>query len=156
MMNVQQFASGSSYHLLVIFAGLFYIYILQPREDWKLRGPRSSSFWVPGNLSNHMDRQARTSDTVLVRVERWQEGAKHCSGGWGGVGVSKSREMTGRSQTLQWWLGGSRGKDHRKQNTLAPAVLGIRIRSICIFLGLPDPGPDPLVRGMDPDLSFFS
>ncbi len=28
------------------------------------------------------------------------------------------------------------------------AVLGIRIR---MFLGLPDSGPDPLVRGTDPD-----
>jgi hypothetical protein len=28
------------------------------------------------------------------------------------------------------------------------AVLGIRIRSIRMFLGLPD--PDPLIRGMDP------
>jgi hypothetical protein len=49
------------------------------------------------NLSNHMDRQARTGDTVLV----------------------KSREMTGRSQTLPWWLKGRGGKDDRKQNTLA-------------------------------------
>ncbi len=57
---------------------------LKPREDWILRGPSSSSFWVPRNLSNHMDRQARTHDTVLV----------------------KSREMTGRSQTLPCWLGG--------------------------------------------------
>jgi hypothetical protein len=36
----------------------------------------SSSFWLPGNLSDHMDRQARTRDTMLVM----------------------SREMTGRSQ----------------------------------------------------------
>jgi hypothetical protein len=44
-----------------------------------------------------MDRQARIGDTVLV----------------------KSREMTGRSQTLPWWLGEEGGKDDRKQNTLA-------------------------------------
>ncbi len=25
------------------------------------------SFWIPRNLSNHMDRQARTGDTVLVK-----------------------------------------------------------------------------------------
>jgi hypothetical protein len=31
-----------------------------------IRGPRSSSFWVPRNLSHHIDRQARTRDTVLV------------------------------------------------------------------------------------------
>ncbi len=37
-------------------------------------------------------------------------------------------------------------------------VLGIRIRKIRMFLGLPDPEPDPLVRGIDPDLhpSHFS
>jgi hypothetical protein len=35
-----------------------------------IRGPRSSSFWVPRNLSLRMDRrQARTGDTVIV-VER--------------------------------------------------------------------------------------
>jgi len=52
------------------------------REDWILRGPRSSSFWVPRNLSQKMVRQARIGDTALV----------------------KSREMTGRTQTLPWWL----------------------------------------------------
>jgi hypothetical protein len=31
----------------------------------------------------------------------------------------KSREITGRNQTLSRWLGGRRGKDDRKQNTLA-------------------------------------
>jgi hypothetical protein len=39
-----------------------------------------------------MDRQARTRDTVLV----------------------KSREMTGRSQTLPWWL---REEGQRRQKT---------------------------------------
>ncbi len=48
---------------------------------------------LPRNLSNHMDRQARTGDTVLV----------------------KSREMTGRSQTLKWWLGGGRVKTTEKK-----------------------------------------
>jgi hypothetical protein len=43
---------------------------------------------LPRNLSNHMGRQARTRDTVIV----------------------KSREMTGRSQTLPLWLGGDRVK----------------------------------------------
>ncbi len=56
----------------------------KPREDWILRGPRLSSFWLSQNLYNHVDRQARTGDIVLV----------------------KSREMTGRSQTLPWRLGG--------------------------------------------------
>jgi hypothetical protein len=46
-----------------------------------------------------MDRQALTGDTVLV----------------------KHREMTGRSQTLPWWLEEGRiYKDDRKQNTLTP------------------------------------
>ncbi len=30
----------------------------------------------------------------------------------------KGREMTDRTQTLPWWLGGEKGKDDRKQNTL--------------------------------------
>ncbi len=34
------------------------------------------------------------------------------------------------------------------------AVLRIRIRQIHVFLGLLDPDPDPLVRGMDPDLDL--
>ncbi len=55
-----------------------------PSTIEKGRGQRN----LPRNLSNHMDRQACTRDTVLV----------------------KSREMTGRSQTLPWWLGGGRVK----------------------------------------------
>ncbi len=35
-------------------------------------------------------------------------------------------------------------------------MLGIQIRKIRMFLGLLDPDPDPLVRGMDPDPSLFS
>jgi hypothetical protein len=31
------------------------------------------------------------------------------------------------------------------------AVLRIRIHLIHVFLGLQDPDPDPLIRGMDPD-----
>jgi hypothetical protein len=56
-------------------------------------------FWFPQNLSNHMDRQACTCDTVLVE-----------------------RKMTGRSQTVPWWLGRGGGKDDRKQNTWARLV----------------------------------
>ncbi len=48
------------------------------REDWTLRGPRSSSFWVLRNLSHHMIWQARPGDTELV----------------------KNRDMTGRAQRL--------------------------------------------------------
>ena len=31
-------------------------------------------------------------------------------------------------------------------------MLRIRIHRIHVFLGLPDPNPDPLVKGIDPDL----
>jgi hypothetical protein len=50
------------------------------REEWILRGPRSSSFWVQRNLFHHIRNlgKPRTGDTVIV----------------------KSREMTGRTQTL--------------------------------------------------------
>ncbi len=47
--------------------------------DCILRDPRLSSFWISQNLSLHMDRQARTGDTVLIKS---------------------------RTQTLPWWLGG--------------------------------------------------
>ncbi len=50
-----------------------------------LGGLHLSSFWPPQNLFNDMDGQARTGDKVLF----------------------KSRETTGRSQTLSWWLGGA-------------------------------------------------
>ncbi len=55
-------------------------------------------FWVLRNLSNHMDRQTRTGETVLAI----------------------SLDMTGRTQTLSWVAGGKRGKGDRKQNTLVP------------------------------------
>jgi hypothetical protein len=41
------------------------IFMELSREDWILRGPHSSSFWVPRNLSNHMVWQVRTGDTEL-------------------------------------------------------------------------------------------
>ncbi len=81
------------------------------KEDWILRGPRSSSFLVPRNLSHHMIRQAPTGDIVL----------------------DKSRGMTGRTQTLPCRLGGRRGQDDRKPNTLAP--LGSAI--LCRLLHVP-------------------
>jgi hypothetical protein len=53
-----------------------------------------------------MDRQALTSDTMLVKSrEMTGIDAKHCRGGWG-------------------W--GRRGKDDRKLNTLAPLAEGQR------------------------------
>jgi hypothetical protein len=52
-------------------------------EELILRGPPTVVFfWFPRNLSNHMDRQVPTRDTMLV----------------------KRREITGKSQTLPWWL----------------------------------------------------
>ncbi len=54
------------------------------REDCILR---SSSFWVPRNLSHHMIKQTRTDDTVLV----------------------KSKEMAGRTQKLSMVAGGREG-----------------------------------------------
>jgi hypothetical protein len=39
----------------------------------------------------------------------------------------------------------------RAENILFCSVFRIRIHRINVFLGLPDPDPDPLVRGMDPD-----
>jgi hypothetical protein len=45
-------------------------------------------FWFPRNLSNHMDRQARTRDTVLAKSRemtgRIRSQTKHCRGGWVG------------------------------------------------------------------------
>jgi hypothetical protein len=43
-------------------------------------------------------------------------------------------------------------KAHNKVPVLR---IRIRIRSIHMFLGLPDPHPDPLVRDTDPDLSII-
>jgi hypothetical protein len=58
-----------------------------------------------------MDRQARTSDTVLV----------------------KRKEMTDRAQTLPMVAGGRRDKDDRKQNTLAPLGLTLMVESREVF-----------------------
>jgi hypothetical protein len=66
-------------------------------------------------LPHHMIMQARTGDTALV----------------------KRREMTGRTQTLPWWLGGRRGKDDRKQNTFSgpdPARQTKGPNKVCVFL----------------------
>jgi hypothetical protein len=39
-----------------------------------LRGQRSSSFWLPRNLSTHIDRQASTRDTVLAKSREMTDG----------------------------------------------------------------------------------
>jgi hypothetical protein len=77
------------------------------RKDLKLSGPLLSSFWLPGNLTNYKDRQAHTGDRVLVRC----------------------RGMTGRSQTLSWWLEGG-GVKTTEKNVLANAV---GIGHVCIM-----------------------
>ncbi len=65
-------------------------------EEWILRGSATLPFVSHENLSNHMGRQARAGDTVLVKSrEMISIGAKHCRGGWE-----------------------EGGKDDRKQNTL--------------------------------------
>jgi hypothetical protein len=86
---------GTSVRLFQLFANNMYLYNViymytvliswdraEGTEDLIIRGPRSSSFWIPQNIFHHMDKQAHTGDTVLVM----------------------NREMTGRTQTLLWWL----------------------------------------------------
>jgi hypothetical protein len=47
--------------------------------------------------------------------------------------IVKSREMTGRSQTLRdGW--GRRGKDDRKQNTLAPLLLNVKNEGTILYI----------------------
>ncbi len=77
---------GEISHWIFFYGQMVYIYSIII-EKIILRGPRSSSFWFARNLSSHMYRQASTRDTVL-----------------------EYKEMTCRSQTLPWRLGG-RGKD---------------------------------------------
>jgi hypothetical protein len=67
-------------------------------ERMNTKRPTLVFFWDPRNLSNHMDRQAHTGDTVIV----------------------KSREMTGRSQVVV--AGAIKGKDDRNKNTLASLI----------------------------------
>ncbi len=75
-------------------------YITKPKgtishkEDWSVS--RSSSFWIPQNLYHHMIRQAGTGDTVLV----------------------KGRKMTGRTQTLSWWLEEEQWRRQKWENKL--------------------------------------
>ncbi len=79
------FVSSCAFHFLINLPSFsFSIGVAFTRDDWILRRQQSSSFRVPRNLSHSVIRQARTGDTVLV----------------------KSREMTGSTQTLPWWLWG--------------------------------------------------
>ncbi len=61
--------------------------------------------WLPRNLSNYMDRQARNRDTVLVSC----------------------REMTGRSQTLPWWL------ERGKVKTTEKSIGQFGIAHVCVM-----------------------
>jgi hypothetical protein len=82
---------SSEKHLKFQKPGKILIYY-QNQRGLNTKRPCSSSFWIPRNLSNHMDWQARSGDTVLVKS------------GWAVV------------------AGGRRGKDDRNQNTLAPLI----------------------------------
>jgi hypothetical protein len=46
------------------------IFMELSREDWILRGPHSSSFWVPRNLSNHMVVWQVSTGNMTIWVER--------------------------------------------------------------------------------------
>jgi hypothetical protein len=61
----------------------------------------------------HMDRQARTRDRVLA---------------------VKSREITGRGQTLPWWL---EEKGQKQQNTLNPLRKGMVALAMMILFCMP-------------------
>ncbi len=60
-----------------------------------------------------MDRQARTGDTALV----------------------KSREMTGRSQTLPWWLGGEGIKTTENKIHWPRCVSGLFVEQFLCSMG---------------------
>jgi hypothetical protein len=66
------------------------------------KSQRSSSFWIPRNLSHHMNRQALTGDTMLVKI----------------------RETTGRTPTLPYGWVGEGVKEDRIQNVLVPLTAG--------------------------------
>jgi hypothetical protein len=57
--------------------------------------------------------------------------------------------LTERPQVRGAEWGGHPGNLHKQNNSIT--VLRIRIQRIHVFLGLLNPDPDPLVRGMDPD-----
>ncbi len=70
-------------------------------EDWIQKSPRSSSYWVPRNLFHRIDRQAQPAPEIQcqLRVERWQEGPKHCR-----IGSGEKRQR--RQKTLTTLLKG--------------------------------------------------
>ncbi len=86
--------------------------LVRRQRGLNTKRPTLVFFWVPRNLSIHMDRRARTGDTVLV----------------------KSREITDRPQTLPWWQGGggvktTENKIHRPRCCKAcpSSILGWRL-----------------------------
>ncbi len=65
-----------------------------------------------------------------------------------GAAAARFQEENGTNARLQLPLNHSL---QHKVHMYPLAVLRIRIHRIHMFLGLLDPDPDPLVRGMDPD-----
>jgi hypothetical protein len=63
--------------LLLIVWGIFSVFTPTPEENDQ----------YIAHHSNHMDRQARISDTLIVQSRERRTGeAKHCHGGWGKEG----------------------------------------------------------------------
>jgi hypothetical protein len=77
--------------------------------------PTRVFFLVPTNLSNHMDKQARTHDIVLfMSREMTCIGANHCRGGWSGEG--QRRHETKYIGPLAY--SGNMGSSHGCSDTL--------------------------------------
>jgi hypothetical protein len=68
----------------------------------------------------------------------------------------KSTDTTGSSVPTDLTVSSNEkdGGDGKVRNRLHQCC-GIRIRRNHMFLGLPDPHPDPLIRDTDPDPSFI-
>jgi hypothetical protein len=64
---------------------------------------------------------------------------------------SGGRELKGQKGLFRLWI----GAQAELCSVADPDPPRIRIRRIHMFLGLPDPHPDPLVRDMDPDPAGF-
>ncbi len=70
-----------------------------------------------------------------------------------GAAVIAARKLSSAMSAAKVWYHNNKDQGRENGGQLL-AVLGIRIRRIRMFLGLPD--PDKLVRGTDPDPSLFS
>jgi hypothetical protein len=88
-------------------------------------------------------------------VERWQVGAKHYSAvvAGGKLGVKTKKKKTkyiGPVDSAALKISKCHNKFKKCLYKFAVFRIRIRIRRIHMFLGFPDPHPDPLVRDMDP------